>query len=133
MFMYEKLKKNWPEIQPKLVWIATSLVMFGAGFGAGNYDRKNSYKRFQVKPQVNYTTQKPQGEVKAVSTPAPVKEAVTGKTDQPAADCKIKGNIGTSGKIYHIPGGRSYKIVKPEQCFNTEEEAVSAGFRKALQ
>jgi hypothetical protein len=62
-------------------------------------------------------------------------EAVKATTTLPTVintdACKIKGNIGTGGKIYHMPGGASYKIVKPEMCFNTEAEAVAAGFRKA--
>jgi len=50
-----------------------------------------------------------------------------------ASDCegKIKGNISSSGKIYHVPGGASYKTVQPEMCFETEKQAQDAGFRKA--
>lgn len=44
----------------------------------------------------------------------------------------IKGNINSSGeKIYHIPGQKYYDKVKPEQIFNTEEDAINAGFRKS--
>ena len=50
------------------------------------------------------------------------------------AECKIKGNISSGGKkIYHIKGGASYKAVKPEMCFNTEEEAKAGGFVKSLR
>lgn len=45
----------------------------------------------------------------------------------------IKGNIGSGGKIYHVPGGRSYEQTKPEAMFCTEEEAIAAGFRKAAR
>ncbi|WP_232699639.1 thermonuclease family protein [Brevibacillus daliensis] len=45
---------------------------------------------------------------------------------------KIKGNINSKGKkIYHMPGGRNYEETNPEVWFETEEEAVKAGFRKA--
>lgn len=54
------------------------------------------------------------------------------KKASPAGDCKIKGNISSSGeKIYHVPGNRSYEITKPEQMFCTKEEAEAAGFRAA--
>lgn len=46
------------------------------------------------------------------------------------SQCKIKGNINSSGeKIYHLPGGSSYEVTKPEQIFCTIEEAKDAGFR----
>jgi endonuclease YncB( thermonuclease family) len=48
--------------------------------------------------------------------------------------CAIKGNISSSGKIYHVPGGRSYaKTVieesSGERWFCTEDEARAAGWR----
>jgi len=51
----------------------------------------------------------------------------------------IKGNISKSGeKIYHVPDGASYGQVKIDEAageafFRTEEEAVAAGWRKALR
>lgn len=51
--------------------------------------------------------------------------------------CTIKGNISSGGKIYHTIGCGSYaKTVidesKGEKWFCSEQEAVSAGWRKAL-
>jgi len=44
----------------------------------------------------------------------------------------IKGNISSSGeKIYHVPGGASYRQTHPEACFATEADAQAAGFRRA--
>ena len=57
-------------------------------------------------------------------------------SSQPA-DCLIKGNISSSGeKIYHLPSQKYYdKTVideaKGERWFCSEEEAVSAGWRKS--
>jgi micrococcal nuclease len=66
----------------------------------------------------------------AVATSAPA--AATGAAPQDGQPCVIKGNISSGGKkIYHVPGGASYKVVKPEQCFNTEAEAAAAGYVKA--
>jgi hypothetical protein len=46
----------------------------------------------------------------------------------------IKGNISTSGeRIYHVPGGRSYRATRPEACFASPAEAEAAGFRRALR
>ncbi len=53
-------------------------------------------------------------------------------------DCNIKGNINTSGeKIYHLPGCSSYDKTqideeRGERWFCSEEEAQTAGWRKAL-
>ena len=48
-------------------------------------------------------------------------------------DCngKIKGNISSSNKIYHMPGGSFYNRTNAEMCFETEAEAKAAGFRKS--
>lgn len=55
---------------------------------------------------------------------------------QPPADCTIKGNIGTSGKVYHLPGQADYAATridpkKGEAWFCSEPEARAAGFRPA--
>ena len=53
-------------------------------------------------------------------------------------NCDIKGNINSEGeKIYHVPGCRSYTQTiinesKGERYFCTEQQAISAGWRKAL-
>lgn len=53
--------------------------------------------------------------------------------------CTIKGNINSEGvKIYHLPGMRDYNRTiidesKGERWFCTEQEAVAAGWRKAMQ
>jgi len=51
-------------------------------------------------------------------------------------DCPIKGNIGTSGRIYHRPGQRDYaatriSAAKGEAFFCSEADAIAAGFRAA--
>jgi len=48
--------------------------------------------------------------------------------------CAIKGNISSSGRIYHVPGSRSYAKTNidessGERWFCTEEEARVAGWR----
>lgn len=60
----------------------------------------------------------------------------TAPSDQSSSQCVIKGNISSGGKIYHLPGCGSYSQtiineVQGEKWFCTEEEALSAGWRKA--
>jgi hypothetical protein len=44
----------------------------------------------------------------------------------------IKGNINSQGeKIYHLPGGAYYDKTIPEAWFETENEALAAGYRKS--
>ncbi|WP_294797129.1 copper amine oxidase N-terminal domain-containing protein [uncultured Fenollaria sp.] len=47
------------------------------------------------------------------------------------ADGRIIGNI--KSKIYHVPGGANYEKVSLKNAvfFNTEDEAIKAGYRKA--
>lgn len=45
---------------------------------------------------------------------------------------RIKGNRGSSGWIYHLPGQQYYKVTGPEDCFASEDGAKKAGYRAAL-
>ncbi len=131
MLSYEQIK-TWlkeKENKNKVVLVACFIVVFLVGFGTGRYERGS--RRDTYKPLSNYTTQsikKPQG--------APAAEAdvagVTTTTLPSLINCVVKGNISAKGKkVYHVVGGAFYKIVKPEQCFKTEAEAVTAGFVKS--
>jgi len=58
---------------------------------------------------------------------------------QPNGSCTIKGNINSSSKekIYHMIGCASYEktqidLSQGERMFCTEQEALEAGWRKAL-
>jgi len=41
----------------------------------------------------------------------------------------VKGNDGSSGKVYHVPGGVSYGVTRAEVCFATVRDAEAAGYR----
>ncbi len=45
---------------------------------------------------------------------------------------RIKGNRGSSGWIYHLPGQEYYKVTGPEECFASEDGAKKHGYRAAL-
>ena len=61
-----------------------------------------------------------------------------GVVQQPSGRCTIKGNISDNGRIYHVPGSRSYEATrideaKGERWFCTEQEARAAGWRPPRQ
>jgi hypothetical protein len=41
-------------------------------------------------------------------------------------DGQIKGNKGSNGWVFHVPGGLYYDKTKAGQCFTTEESAKGA-------
>ena len=133
MTLYEKIK-NWlkeKENKQKLIIAGSFIVVFIVGFGAGSYSK--TIRRDAYKPQTNYTTKQPvktSPETAAPQkSPAPV-AATTNKA--PTTNCIVKGNIGSGGKkIYHVKGGAFYDRTKAEECFNTEAEALAAGFTKS--
>lgn len=55
------------------------------------------------------------------------------------ANCRIKGNISTSGeRIYHVPGGEFYERTvissnRGERMFCSEQDARAAGWRRSRQ
>ena len=65
-----------------------------------------------------------------VAAPA-VSGPVAPTGDECPPEAMIKGNQGTSGWIYHRPGGSSYRRTDPEQCFATSADAEAAGYRAA--
>jgi len=50
---------------------------------------------------------------------------------RPTGGCVIKGNQGTNGWIYHVPGMPYYAKTRAEQVFCSEGEATAAGYRRA--
>lgn len=49
----------------------------------------------------------------------------------PSGGCVIKGNKGSNGWIYHVPGMPYYVQTRAEQMFCSEAEARAAGYRRA--
>jgi hypothetical protein len=48
-----------------------------------------------------------------------------------SSGCAIKGNRGSNGWIYHLPGMPFYERTRAEQMFCSEADAQSAGYRRA--
>jgi hypothetical protein len=128
---YEQVKNWFEKNKDKIVLAVCFVLVFFVGVGTDRFERKLARQTIQS----NYTTNYNKTPVKPVAAEAGQGTVaalpVVAGTSTPGS-CIIKGNISTGGKkIYHVPGGASYKIVKPEQCFNTEAEAVAAGYVKA--
>ncbi|SDW26034.1 Endonuclease YncB, thermonuclease family [Albimonas donghaensis] len=83
-------------------------------------------------------------EAAARSQPRSAEEVLAGKDGAGAKDgaggedgnCPIKGNISGSGRIFHVPGQADYDRTritpaKGERWFCSEDEATSAGWRRA--
>jgi micrococcal nuclease len=72
----------------------------------------------------------PTPEVSPPAQPTPSSGAATPTGGSCPPDSPIKGNHSSSGElIYHVPGGQFYSRTNPEECFATEAEAQSAGYR----
>lgn len=141
---YEKFK-NWCRERKKEITVGACFVLiFLVGFGTGRFDRERQSASRRSKDQTNYnktTTnqQKPADEPKVagetvVKDKVDAIEAPAKASSTKSAICVIKGNISAKGgKIYHIKGGAFYGRTNPEMCFNTEDEARAAGFRKSTR
>lgn len=69
--------------------------------------------------------------VKQTSSPSPHVPAAE-SVKKPIEGIWIKGNIREDGsKVYHVPGQKYYSATNPEEWFETEEDALKAGFRKS--
>lgn len=81
----------------------------------------NKFVEVPVAPKVIEITSVPQVSNEVV---------VVASGSYPCADGQIKGNRNSG--IYHVPSGNSYANTTDNvACFNNEDEAVNAGFRKA--
>jgi micrococcal nuclease len=116
--------KDWLKEHPKELQIALCFILtFFAGFGLGKYKSSAVSEKKRQELLINYTKNQPQKQNGAGET-------TTGQ--EATKDCKIKGNISSTGKMtYHLPTGAFYKNTNPERCFNTEAEAKQAGFTKS--
>ncbi len=121
----DKLVAAWIEHKPKVIIGVALIVAFVSGYGTQWVDGAAAPR------QLIYTTNKSQTPlIETKPTPEAVPAAT--KTVAPSSECKIKGNLGSGGKkTFHVPGGSFYDRTNAEICFNTEQEAISAGFIKS--
>jgi hypothetical protein len=131
---YEELKTLVSEHKARLATVAACAVMFVVGFGTGHATKPEAAPNEQS-DYIDYTSKPEEKPAPTNNVPLADEKQITppsaGKAYDPSQPCVIKGNVSGSSKIFHVKGGSSYEKTVPEQCFNTEAEAVAAGFRKA--
>lgn len=93
------------------------------GLWAGTFEMPSEY-RHEEEAAVEKPARK-----RAIEKPV-VMRGVSSKP-QPYGNCRIKGNRGSHGWIYHVPGMPYYERTVAEQIFCTEAEARAAGYRRA--
>ncbi|MBP9686305.1 MAG: hypothetical protein KBD66_00725 [Candidatus Doudnabacteria bacterium] len=131
---YERFRRFVQDHRREFLLVLAFVVVFFAGVGTG---KGTADKRPRAGANMlNYTTPSPTPAPTVTPSIAPITQVtatpVTAATPTTSeANCVVKGNISSTGKIYHTQGGSFYARVKPEQCFVTEAEAQAAGFRKS--
>ncbi len=137
MISYEKIKKWFEdkENKNKVVLGVCFVLVFIVGFGTGRFEKEMRKSNQQNNYNTNLVGQTTAGEREAdkmdENDDAQILGTITATATSSPTNCLIKGNVSSSGLIYHVPGGSFYDRTNPEMCFNTEAEAQAAGFRKS--
>ena len=97
------------------------------GIWAGTFEMPSDVRHAEEEPAAPPVRAKPaRGRAPTQRTTVTLRSS-----PQPSGDCRIKGNRGSNGWIYHLPGTPFYDRTKAEQIFCTESEAAAAGYRRA--
>lgn len=126
--IFSFIKNSQKEIALFFGYILVALLFYQLGFVIASQNTYSNQPVEIIEPPITIpTTHNNENESSSQFDNIQKVEGIT--TD----NCQgvIKGNIGSSGKIYHIPGGAFYERTDAEQCFETESEAIKAGFRKS--
>ena len=138
---FEKLKEK---MKPLGIAAVCFVAVFIAGFGAGRASGGGTSSGETTKRSLsNYNTNtgdKAKSDSLGGASSGGNKNANTGSkssgttatkattTPVDPANCHIKGS---KSKTYHVPGGSFYERTNPAACFNSEEEAQAAGYKKS--
>jgi hypothetical protein len=91
------------------------------GIWAGTFEMPSQYRHEEFSRPVQ---SKPRRQ-------RPVRVTAPRPSQEPTGGCLIKGNRGSHGWIYHLPGMPYYEQTRAEQIFCSEAEAQAAGYRRA--
>ena len=91
------------------------------GLWAGTFEMPSHYRREEFIERAKERR----------SPERPVRMTASRSSPQPSGGCVIKGNRGSHGWIYHLPGMPYYERTRAEQIFCSESEAQAAGYRRA--
>ena len=127
LFMKGRLKEFWVINEKTILTVAAFASVFLLGFFTGKVDS------FDDTPATITIEKSPvQSTIfKDIPQGGTMSGQVAGAATGDCATGQIKGNISSSDKVYHLPGGSFYNRTTAEQCFNSEAEAQAAGFRKS--
>ena len=92
------------------------------GLWAGKFQMPSDYRHADDPPVPN----RPKATRQSQSRPV-----VRSVQSAPSNGCSIKGNRGSNGWIYHVPGMPYYGQTRAEEMFCSEAEAQAAGYRRA--
>lgn len=92
------------------------------GIWAGTFEMPSAYRN--EAPSVATTTREVPRRARMPIATRTISEASSGA-------CTIKGNQGSNGWIYHMPGMPYYAKTRAEQTFCSEADARAAGYRRA--
>jgi hypothetical protein len=99
-----------------------SAKAYKRGLWAGTFEMPDQYRHEGEATPVR----KPERVVRTGRPPR-----VQSHSPQPSGGCVIKGNRGSHGWIYHVPGMPYYEKTQAEEIFCTEDQARAAGYRRA--
>src|SRR3989338_10663416 len=121
--------------QSKLALIVGFILVAALSFGIGRFSATSNPPDIVIEEPVldltelNNTQNSPPAQISADAQSG----VVAGGADDPNCPCKIKGNNGSSGKNFHLPGGGVFGRTLPELCFSSEADAQAAGFRASMR
>jgi endonuclease YncB( thermonuclease family) len=92
------------------------------GIWAGSFELPSDYRHEGVPMVRSPVVQRSRGRVSQIARAQP---------SETSYGCSIKGNRGSNGWIYHLPGMPYYSRTKAEQMFCSEGAAQAAGYRRA--
>ena len=128
----ESAKKFVETHQQKIALAIGYLLVAGLFFGLGRFSIKSDPPEITIdEPTIDLTQIHNNLNGLASQSQGADSHIAGAATDDLNCEGKIKGNISSSSKIYHMPGGAFYKRTVPEMCFATEAEAKAAGLRKS--
>lgn len=127
--------ESFIKVRSAVLIILVQVITFGTGLYAGYKFISKPDNTQAVDLQNNYSQNIPQTPVNlpANNQEQPRPAQPTNQTPASSAECRgIKGNISSGkSKIYHLPGGAFYDRTDAEMCFESEQQAINAGFVKS--
>ncbi|MDP3741594.1 MAG: hypothetical protein Q8R08_04725 [bacterium] len=130
------IKTSFSNNQQKIALLVGYVLIASLFFSLGKFTLKQSAPKIKIiEPSIDlsevYNNLK-SGKTQFAGSADSGKIAGETVTD-PLCTGKIKGNVSSSGKIYHLPNGSFYKRTIAEICFDSEADALAAGFRKSTR